>query len=81
MPLVPLLNGGDNEKRIGLTVCNIVSLIHLKPELDLGSITDPGPSLDEAFSLDFQSFLKGLKYLPKEPYTIESNDITTSSSW
>jgi hypothetical protein len=79
MPLVPLLNGGDNEKRIGLTICNIVSLIHLKPELDLGAIMDPGPSLDEAFSLDFQSFLKGLKYLPKEPYTIESNDITTSS--
>lgn len=54
--LKPLLKGSMNERRFALTVLNLYRLIHLAPNPDLESITDPGPELDPVLLKEFEAF-------------------------
>jgi hypothetical protein len=60
-PVLHLLRGGTNEKRLGLTICRIYTLIRLKPDLNVDAIVKPSNSEVSETLLDtFNSFIKGI---------------------
>jgi hypothetical protein len=78
VPLAYLLEGTCNQKRIGLTILNTVRLLHLQPILDLEAITAPGNPVRAEFRSEFETFLKGLEFLPGNKYTIEQRSLSSS---
>jgi len=54
-----------NERRFALTVLNLYRLIHLEPNLDTKTITDPGPEIEPQLLKSFKDFV--IKAKPKLP--------------
>jgi hypothetical protein len=58
-PLVNLLRGSKWDKRIGLTIARIYTLIRVKPSLDVDSITRPSKyEYDTNYVTAFETFVK-----------------------
>lgn len=58
-PLLPLLRGGDYEKRWALTVISTYKAYRLPASMDTQAITNPGPDLREVFDMsDFSLFVR-----------------------
>jgi hypothetical protein len=58
-PLIPLLKGSKWDKRVGLTIARLYTLIRLEPQMDISQVITPGKEI----SLDFSN--KWIEYVRK----------------
>jgi hypothetical protein len=57
VPLIPLLIGSQNGKRIALTIIDLYKGYHLKPDPDIRSIIEPGVEIRPEVINDYTDFI------------------------